>query len=399
METIANRPSRAAGPWLAPALALVVLVATGLAAPASAAGQKTAERFVAAINAGDGGALNELIDVDALGERVLRNLGLNVVDRTRYLAGLRMQHSMLGYSVAAQMAQQKAVAVLAKPALPGAGEEFLVRFTMTDANDNEAHGYFQVELGEDGRIVDWYDHSLAMSISGQLAFSAAGLLTTPQIAQLFFGKDVDVADTAVTMQRLALAINSANMRTAHDLLLQMPEPIKARREFATLKVTFARSIGMQEYRDALAELASRHGDADDLQFILIDHYFLTGRYDLGLGAVERAERIVGQDEVMDSTRCALLFKLERKAEALAACDRSIALNPRFETPRWTKVTLALATKDAPLAIASLTGVEEARQGERLDAKRLAANKSYAWLVAQPEWPAWASERGWAAPVE
>ncbi len=157
-------------------------VAAPVEAPAPAV-VDTGQRFVAAINSADGRALNALFDVDALGQRVLKNLDLNAVDRARYLASLRAQHAMLGYSVAAQMAAQKAKARLLTSAVsgsgPGTGAEFMVRITTTDARDNEAHGYLQVELGPDGRIVDMYDHGLALSASGQLAFSAMGMFWIP----------------------------------------------------------------------------------------------------------------------------------------------------------------------------------------------------------------------------
>jgi len=383
-------------------MALLVLATAGLptsavAVPAEAApGTDTAQRLVAAINDADGAALSELIDVGALGERVLRNLDLNAVDRTRYLAGLRLQHATLGYSVAVQMGQQKAKAVLVEPSASRPRDGFMVRITTRDAKDNLAHGYLQVSLGEDGRIVDWYDHSLALSMSGQLAYSAAGMLTTEQVAQLLFGKAEDAVQIATLMQRFALAITAGDMRGAHALLLQMPESVQARREFATIRITMARSVGMQAYREALAELARRHGDADDLQLILIDHYLLAEEYETALRAIDRAARIVGDDEVMDANRCTVLLELGRKADALAACDRAIARDPKFETPRWTRVRLALKTEDAPLAIGSLTGTEQA-EGRRLDAGELAKNKYYAWLVKQPEFAEWAAERGWSPP--
>ena len=402
MKRIQHGVWRTTRRWRAPALVLAFLATAVLPQSArteppdrkTTADTNTAQRLVTAINDADGPALNELIDIDALGARVLRNVDLTAVDRTRYLAGLRMQHAMLGYSVATQMGQQNAIAKLMGPAPSRAGSGFLVRITTTDADDNRAYGYLQVECGGDGRIVDWYDHALAMSMSGQLAFSAAGMLTTSQVAQLMFGAAGDAVATATLMQRLATASAAGDMRGAHGLLLQMPEPIQARREFATLRVTTARSVGMEVYREALAELARRHSDVDDLQFILIDHYLLSGQHELALRAVDRAARIIGDDEVMDSNRCSALVGLGRKADALAACDRAIARDAKFETPRWTRVRLALETEDAPLAIESLNGVEEA-WGSRLDPGKLAGNKAYAWLTKQPEFAEWAAQRGWS----
>jgi tetratricopeptide (TPR) repeat protein len=295
------------------------------------------------------------------------------------------------------MAAQKAKAKLLPSLLPsapaGTGPEFMVRITTTDARDNEAHGYLQVELGPDGRIVDMYDHGLALSASGQLAFSAAGMLTSGEVARVLLGISGDAVEVAVLMQRLTAAVSVGDTRRAHGVLLEMPESIRARREFATLRVAMSRSVGIEAYREALAELARRHGEVDDLQFILIDHYLLSGQHELALRAVDRAARIIGDDEVMDLNRCTALLALGRKADALAACDRAIARDPAWESPRWTRVRIGLETQDAQLAIESLTGIEQTRGGKRFDVARLAANKTYAWLITQPEFTTWAAERG------
>ena len=77
-------------------------------------------------------------------------------------------------------------------------------------------------------------------------------------------------------------------------------------------------------------------------------------------------------------------------------DRAIARDPKFETPHWTRVRIGLKTEDAPLAIESLLGVEDA-QGKKLKAGWMRKNAAYAWLVTQPEFSAWAAGREDATP--
>ena len=354
------------------------------------------KQFVDAINSANGSALNHLIDVDALSARVLRNLDLNALDQERYVVLLQSRFGLLGYSVAAQMAAQNARAALVRSAAIDTGHEFLVRITTRDAKDNLAHGYLQVQLDPQGRIVDWYDHSLALSMSGQLAFSAASMLTTGEIARMLFG-DVDEAiATATGMKEFADLVTAGALGPAHEALLALPPALHERREFATLRATLARNVSITAYRDALADLARRHGDTDDLQLILVDHYLLADQPDRALQAVERAAQAIVDDEVMDANRCHALLELGRKAEALAACDRAIARDPKFETPHWTRVRIGLKTEDAPLAIESLLGVEDA-QGKKLKAGWMRKNAAYAWLVTQPEFSAWAAGREDATP--
>lgn len=357
----------------------------------------TAQQFVTAIDTANGGALNKLIDTEALSTRVLRSIELNAVDRLTYTTILGAQYGMLGYSVAGQMAQQKAKAKLVRNAQTQAGGDFLVRLDTQDANGNQAHGFLQVELGSDGRIVDWMDHALAQSMSQQLAFSAINILTTAQVAQMLLGVESEAIQSAALMNRFAAALQTGDMQQANAALLEMPESIQKRKEFGTIRVVMARRIGMEAYTEALADLARRHGSADDLQFVLIDHYILSGEHELALRAINNAARLIIEDPVMDANRCHVLLELGRKADALAACDRAIASEAKLETPRWTRVRLGLRTEDAPLTIESLTAIEQ-MNGKPLDPARLAANKTYAWLVKQPEFIAWGAERGWSPPA-
>lgn len=352
-----------------------------------------AERFVAAINRADGSGLNELIDGAAVAARVIRNLDLETADRQRYVTSLGAQFGAVGYSMAAQMATQKATAQLLRTTAAADGGEFLVRISTLDPKGNQAHGYLRVKLDAQGRIVDWFDHAMAQWMSGQLAFYALGMLTTEQAAQLLFGGGGDAAATALAMRELTTRITLGDHASAHAALAKLPEAIRQRREFAALKVSFARQVGFAAYREAMIEFAARHGDDADVQFLMIDHYLLSKQPAKALQAIDRAAQLIVDDEVMEANRCHALHDLGRKADAVAACDRAIARNPTFETPRWTRARLALETKDAALAIESLSGVEAA-QGKRLDAGRLAKNKVYAWLIQQPEWVPWATERGW-----
>lgn len=340
-----------------------------------------------------------MIDLDALGERVLEGLDLNAADKLRYLAGLRLQYASLGHSVALQMRAQRGAKASFVRALPRAeGAAFMVRIDTRDAQNNVGHGYLEVEINDAGRIVDWYDHAAALSMSRQLRFTAGSMLTTAQIARLLLGGSDESTDSASKLKDLVAALQGGDFAGAYEALVGMPETMQQRRELATLRVALSRYVGMDAYRSKLAAVADRHGDDPQLQFVLIDHYLLSGDLERALVAIEGTASVIGNDQVMESNRCTVYQAMGRKADAIAACDRAIALDPSFDTPRWTRVRIGVETQDAELAVASLSGAEQA-SGTRIDAGRLGRNDFYAWLVEQPEWAPWATERGWSAPED
>lgn len=376
-------------------VAFAFAAAGALAAPVTRGTIGT--QFAAAITAGDGAALNEMIDVGALGERVIAGLDANAADKLRYLASLRLQYASLGESVALQMSAQNAEAAFVRSLPRDEGSAFMVRITTRDALNNLAHGYLEVEINDAGDIVDWYDHTVALSLSRQLQFTASGTLTSAQFGRLLLGVTDESIQSTTSMRSFVTSLKVGDMAGAYGALIVMPESLQQRREHATLRASLSRYVGMDAYRSELAALADRHGDAPELQYVLIDHFLLTNQHEHALAAIDGAARAIGDDEVMEVNRCHVYFAQGRKTNAMAACDRAIALDPHFETPRWTLVRIGLESQDAALAVASLRGVEEAT-GEQLDAGRLGRNKVYAWLVEQPEWAPWAAERGWS-PLE
>jgi len=375
-------------------LAILALTAMGRLAAAEST-EVIGNRFAAAISAGDGAALNAMIDIGALSERVIDGLDASAVDKLRYVASLKLHYAHLGASVAAQMRVQRATAHFVRAMPRKQGAAFLVRIDSRDAGGNLAHGYLEVELNDEGRIVDWYDHATALSMSRQLRFTLGGTLSVTQVARLMFGAGDWSEEDAKAMVGLVATLQVGNLAQSYVVLKSLSAPMQARREVATLRVVLSRHAGMDAYREELAALAAHHRQDRELQLILIDHYLLTNDYEGALAAIDGAAQAIGNDQVMEANRCHVYLAQGRKDDAIAACDRAIRLDPTFDTPRWTRVRIGLETKDAALAIASLSGTEEA-SGSRLKAAGLARNDVYAWLIEQPEWAPWASARGWSA---
>lgn len=373
------------------ALAFIALLTCTLPAAAMDRGEPTATRWVAAINKADVDALAGLIDPHDLAVRVLGALAQDAKDREFYLKTLSAQFASHGQRYGLQLKGQRATAAVVRTSAAHPGVPDLVRITTRDRRGNHAHTYLWLELNADGEIVDWYDHAYGQKLSAQLVLQALSVLSAVEAARLYFGEAAATAEVASILSDVAIRIAGSDPRAAHAELMKMPDSLHAHRAYATLRLALARHVDPEAYREALSALARHHGDADDLQFILIDHYLLGLEFTAALRTIDRAAQVLGNDEVMEANRCVALTEMKRKADAVAACDRAIALAPRFETPRWTRVRIGLLTEDAALALVSLTGVEVAL-GQPLDADELASLPYYAWLVQQPEWEPWAAER-------
>lgn len=316
-----------------------------------------------------------MLDADAIAAHVLGGIAPDALERTGFQNVLSSKYSMLGWSLSGQFTAGKARAKL----VSATDGEALVRVTMGEPGDL-AHSYMRLKVGASGKIEDWYDYALAMSMSEQLRFSAASEIPFTTLVAMLFGRSDDAA-TVAKFKSFAAHVIQGNPAAAYKTLQSMPDEVKAARAYATLSVVLSRQLGMDTYRETLNALVKAHGEDKELQFILIDHYFMAEQYEKMLAAIAAAEQELGADEVMSTQRCAALIGMQSYQDALVACDRALAIDPTFDTALWTRVRLGLTSKDAQLVVASLERVEEAT-GNPIDYDKLSQREAYAWVREQ-----------------
>lgn len=154
-------------------------------------GADTGKRFVAAINTADAAAFNDMLDADAIAAHVLGGIAPDALERTGFQNVLSSKYSMLGWSLSGQFTAGKARAKL----VSATDGEALVRVTMGEPGDL-AHSYMRLKVGASGKIEDWYDYALAMSMSEQLRFSAASEIPFTTLVAMLFGRSDDAATVA-----------------------------------------------------------------------------------------------------------------------------------------------------------------------------------------------------------
>jgi PAS domain-containing protein len=357
--------------------------ASALVAPAQA---DTAARFVAAVNAADADALDALIHIDALAERVLAGMPPDAPQRATYRSQLRDSAGSLGATFTVQLRGRNARAKVLRAGPDGP----LVRITLSQGGGNVGHNYYRLRLHEDGRIEDWYDYGMAMWTSDNMRFTSASVLSPADLALLVF-RDREAVQAAMALRLVALHLSLGDHASAWRALQAIPEDLRGQRQFLTFSTVLSQAVGMDAYRQSLAEVARRHGDEPEMQLLLIDHYMLESKFDAMLDAVAAIERELGTDEVVLNNRCAALVGLKRYDEALAACDAVLAIDPKDDTALWTRVRMGLEKQDAALVVAALLRVEEAT-GERMDLERLSRREVYASVRDTPEFKALLASR-------
>jgi tetratricopeptide (TPR) repeat protein len=376
------------------AILVMLLGATGL--PAGADAPRSAgcepERVAELIERQRVAAFAQCLDARALAAAALDGLALDDRERKAFADGVAAVKRRVADNFMRQLESQLGRARLL-PRRDGASPDtFVVRLDLIDP-DGEPGGFNYIAFARtaEGRIGDWYSHAHAASASDVMRQFAATTIREPGALARLLGRQRFDRETAARFTQFAEHLRESRHAEALEALRGLPEGFQASRLGATLLVQVASNLDEDSYRDALDRLARSHGDAPELQFLLVDHHFFREDYDRAIEAVGTFESLVAEDGATNLLRCNALLMAERHPEARAACERSIALEPDFEPPRWSLATIGIKTRDARLTLDTLSGLETAFD-YAFDPDVLLENEHYAWLADRPEFKAWADAR-------
>jgi len=376
---------------LALSLCPLTLFAQGVP-PASSHGdlQQVGERITAAFNERDAQALTAMTDFESFGQRVVDALGDSLSDRqkTDIRRGVVTAGPRTIETTIRRVSAGRAKADLLRASRNPDGWDVLVRLALVDAEGASAgFDYVQFELGDDDRIDDWTSETLAAAASRQVSTVIAMMAGDADLLSGLFGINRIDESLLAHFKRLRDAVAAVDNPRAFATLGDMPEPVRATRFWATYRVALASNLDETTYRESLDHLARHHGDAPDLDFLLVDHAYYRKDFRRVISLLEAFERRVIEDGTTTLLKCASSVELKDFAAAAGHCRRSVQLEPTQEDAWWTMAGVAITTQDAALAVEALTGLET-HTGQDFDPDAVVAIEEYAWMAGTPAFKAW-----------
>ncbi len=369
------------------------LVFLSLLAPAFAAATPEAEqlgrRAAAALNAHDVPAFLELVDIESLSRAIVADMGLTAAQAQGFETGLGAGMRQNWEAGIRLFAKRKGVAKYVRTASRDGRPYALVRIAYGD--DDAGFDYLELYLSPSQRLHDWYTHSRASFASDAVKVLSAAMLKNDSLLASIFGiKAFSQADIASVRQFTAY-LRAGESAKAHRALEPLPASYRRTRDWAMLRVSTA---GYDDgvYRAALEHLARSFGDDKQVQFMLIDHYFLQQRFDQALKTIAAFEGTIGgEDGATNFLKCSCLIAWQRYDDAAKACRRGIEVEPDFKSAYWGVVSTGLASRNPALTLAGLSAYEKAFD-MRFDPDKLVQIDEYRELARTPEFAAWAKPR-------
>lgn len=375
------------------ALLMLLCLACASGALADSAPMPTGpgQRIVAAFERKDAAALNAMLDVDALLERVVGSMELPAASRAGFEAGFRKSAANSGANLISGMEASNGVPKLVRSRKAGNGTLQLIRLTLSDDEGSLAgYNYIEFETSADGRIIDWRSHATCARASDTMRLLVASMFEGESLMATLFGASTD-REAVDAMTEFSEALGKQQWAKAHELLDELPEEFRASMAWAGMRASIASMYDEDAYRRDLAFIAEKHGRHPDVQFMLIDHFFYAKDYERMLQAVQGFERGVVTDAGTRQLECTSYVLLERWPDAERACVAGTELEPDFEPIWWTLVEVHAHDQDATKLMAALDEVEQ-RFGKQMDPDALVKLEGYEWLASDPAFEPWAKAR-------
>jgi hypothetical protein len=374
------------------AAALTVCVAALLlhagAASARATAEQVGQQIEQAFNAQDTESLVQLIDLQALSREMMRDLGLTPQQAAKMHEGMRKSLRANIEAGLRNFTQRQGVAKFIRTGKQDGKAYALVRIEYR--SDDGGFDYIEYYVTPAGLIEDWYTHTRGSRASTAMRLAVSAMLDKGSMLATLFGVKAVNGQEVEKFRAFSRHLAAGDLPGAYRALESLPEGYKRTKDWAMMRASIS-SFDEAAYRSSLEHLAKHFGDDVSVQFMLIDHYFYQERFDQAYKAVSAFEAHVGEDGVTNFLKCSCLLGWKRYDEAVAACQRAMAVESDFQSGYWGAVTAGIEGKNPKVALAALSAYEQAFQVS-FDPDVLAKTDPYSTIAGTPEFAAWAKQR-------
>ncbi|TAK91716.1 MAG: hypothetical protein EPO06_03160 [Burkholderiaceae bacterium] len=360
----------------------------GLAGSIHAQSLDVPSAIINALKNKDQAALDQLIDIDAFSNVVLRGAKLpsSVAEAVKHgmaAGAMKLSHGLI------QTAERAGTPKLMRVRSRGEKQYVLVRLAGDDASNY--FEYIEFVVGGNQHIEDWSTLSRGGLTSDFLRLFFVGLLNKETLARLYAMDAKAGKESMQALQALNSALSRGDYAGAYEALAGFPEAYRKTRDWAMVRISMGMATSVEKYEEATQYLAENFGNDPTARALLINYYAVRKNWDAAYDAVEAVESIVGADGLLASQKARILSVAGKYREAIEVCRLGIQMEPDRKALYWDLVNIGLLTKDAPLVLSTLTTYEEAF-GFRFDPDKLAKLGPYAEIAKTPDFAVWAQSR-------
>jgi tetratricopeptide (TPR) repeat protein len=305
------------------AMLLGIKMVTAQRAISSEEALATAQRIEAATNSGDAGALNHFIDLDSL-IAIMQRKSHALKDPT-FLMGFTQSFSK-GFSNYGQriVASVQLGNYRLMREYESAGARHLL-FRMFGSSGLNYHDYTLIRVKDSIKASDVFVYSIDEPLSSSLA----------KLTDMMDNSAEHLPEEVSILMNLNRQNTLKNYTGVKEQFEKLDEKYKQNKPIQLIYISACHQLDPQLYENAIEHFGASFPDAPSVYLMMIDLYYLRKEYDKGLTAIDKMDKLIGGDKVLDLFRGNFYKLAGKRAESLACYERvyrydpSIGANVRF----------------------------------------------------------------------
>ncbi len=371
---------------------IVILIGAESGAAIDWAFEDSMLEIVDQINEGSGQAFADALDIDALLDRVFKDLDIGEMTKAGFSQQIRKSKKQLGEH-AVRNVGEKYYAILLNVRFEGDTAFALVRFDVDDLR----FGYHEYELVKDDsgkiRIVDWLDYLVSHRYSAVLRLSfVAHEPTAASVRSLVPDHHGSDAEYAMFAEVIA-AFDKKDFQSFYSKSATLSRELRQTRFMHLLTcqvslMTEDKNLRNEAYRD----LSKNFGDDPTIAMTLIPYYFGRGDYDKAMESLRLLQDGLGVRDgalLAFMSRTALGFGNLEEASILA--DEAVSAEPTLEAAYWAAIDAHVVLDHHTFAVMTARSLEDQFE-KSIERERFEDIPTYGEFVKSSQYKQWQTEK-------
>ena len=370
----------------------VIFVGAESGAAVDRAFEESMEAIVDQINKGSGQAFSDAVDIDALLDRVFKDLEIGERTKAGFSQKIRRSKDRLGENIVRKI-PQGSYARLLNVRQEDDKAFALVRYD----SGNLRFGYHEYELVKDDsgniKIVDWLDYLDSYQYSAALRLSVVTYEPTAASVRSLVpghqGSDEDFARLAEVIS----AYRKKDYQKFYNESATLSRALRRTRFMQLLTGLVSRMTRDRNlYNDAYRDLSNNFSDDPTIAMTLIPYFFSKGDSDKAMESQRVLQEGLG---VRDGALLALMSRtalgLGNADEAAVLADEAISIEPTLKSAYWAAIDAHVRLNHHSFAVMTAKSLED-QFGKSIERERFENSSMYGRFVNSPQYKNWQAEK-------
>ncbi|PWV46131.1 lipopolysaccharide assembly protein LapB [Chitinophaga sp. S165] len=262
---------------------------------------------------------NELLDVDAIEERILDQAGKKV-DRQMVTRGMKtLRSGEYGKEIVRNIGN-KGSYELVKQYEKDNHQHLIFRLYNDQLN---YHDLLLIKKGDKVRIADIFIYTTGENLTTTIAESLR-----------YINEQADASDVPKDIlprvQLIKKHVNTNNFEVADSLFKTLPPILTEQKLYKIMYIQIASGLSSDKYLSALNKLQQEYPDAPNMYLLMIDAYFLKKDFDGAMRSVNSLDSLINKDAFLDYYRALIAKENMDKAQKLVYLERLHKNLPAFD---------------------------------------------------------------------